>query len=204
MDFPFNPFAEFPHGNGFGFLVFQKGCRRAVLVESIRRGRVAGRRLEPRDFKRMRDGEFAHVECLLHFLDKVRQTQACIDVFLGAPDFLGKRFDGVGVGLQLHQGRIAPRLIEFVHVGALQVFDELQFEAFRVGEFANACGNGFPLGEFRSAVSPRSGHEFKGTRLAVRQRTDENGLQDAMLPDVVRKFRQLVSSNVRLGLVFDS
>jgi hypothetical protein len=59
----------------------------------------------------------------------------------------------------------------------------LQFETFRVGEFAHGRGNGCPLGKFRSAVTPRSGHQFKETVLAVRQRPDEDGLQDAMLAD---------------------
>ena len=119
------------------------------------------------------------------------QAQPSVDVFLGAPDFLGERFDGVGVGLQLHERGVASGLVEFVHVGALQILDELQFEAFRVGEFADACRNGFPFRDSGSAVTPRSGHEFEETVLAIRQWTDENGLQDAVLADVVGKFRQL-------------
>jgi len=121
----------------------------------------------------------------------MRQAQSRIDVFLGAPNFLSERFDSVGVRLQLHEGRIAPRFVEFVHVGALQVFDKLQFEAFRVGEFADAGRNSFPPSEFRSAVAPRSGHEFVKSILTVRRGTDEDRLQDAMLANVGCKFRQL-------------
>ena len=69
-------------------------------------------------------------------------------------------------------------------IGALQVFDELQFEAFGVGEFADARGNSLPFGELRSAEAPRSGDEFKETVLATR--ADEDGLQDTVLADIAR------------------
>jgi hypothetical protein len=48
----------------------------------------------------------------------------------------------------------APCFVEFLQVGVLQVLDELEFEALRVGEFANARGNGFSSGDSRSAVTP--------------------------------------------------
>jgi len=78
--------------------------------------------------------------------------------------------------------------IEFVHVGALQVFDQLQFEALRVGELADAGGNCFAPGELRGAIAPRSGHEFKLVRFTIRQRANENGLEDAVLPDISGEF----------------
>jgi hypothetical protein len=192
MDFGFNPLAKFPHGcYCFGFLVFQKGCRRSVIREASGESALLVCRLEPRNFKCVRDRQFACVEGVLDFFDKMHQAQSRIDIFLGTPDFLGKRFDRVGVGLQVHEGRIAPRFVEFVHVGALQVFDELQFKAFRVGEFSDRGRDGFPLGYPRSSVAPCSGHKFKETVLSVRQWSNENGLQDAMLTDVAGEFRQL-------------
>jgi hypothetical protein len=48
--------------------------------------------------------------------------------------------------------RITSRFVKFVHVGALQVFDELQFKALHVGEFADGGRNGFPSGKFRGAI----------------------------------------------------
>src|ERR1700675_4220795 len=78
-----------------------------------------------------------------------------------------------------------------MHVGALQILDELEFEAFRVGEFANACRNPFSSRDWRSGVAPRSRHEFKEAVRTARQRTDENGLEDAVLADVAGEFRQL-------------
>ncbi len=81
---------------------------------------------------------------------------------------LRHRPDRIGVGLQLHERRIAACFVKLVHVGALQVFDQLQFEALRVGELADAGGNGFTPGELRGAVAPRSGHEFKPVRFAAR------------------------------------
>ena len=136
----------------------------------------------------MRDGQFRCIERPLHFVHKVRETQTSVYVFFGASDLVGQRFDGVGIGLQLHEGRI-PRLVSWTW--GLQVFDELQFETFRVGEFADARGNGLPFSELRSAVPPHSGDKFKEAVLAARQRTDKDGLHDAMLPDVARKFREL-------------
>ena len=73
------------------------------------------------------------------------EPQASINVFLRTPDFLGKGFDGVGVRLHLHEGRIATGFVQLVHVGALEVFDELQFEALRVGELADCGGDRFAL-----------------------------------------------------------
>ena len=78
-----------------------------------------------------------------------------------------------------------------MHIGALQVLDELQFEAFRVSEFADARRNSFPSRDLGGAVTPRSSHEFEETVFAIRQWTDENGLQDAVLSDVAGKFGQL-------------
>ena len=138
----------------------------------------------------MRDGQLAGVEGLLNFVHEMGQAQTSVDVFLGAPDFLGERFHGVGIGLQLHEGGIASRLVEFVHVGALKVLNELQFETLRIGEFADARRDSLPACDTGGAVTPRSSHEFKETVLATRQRADENGLQDAVLADA-GKFRQL-------------
>jgi hypothetical protein len=132
----------------------------------------------------VRDGQLSGIESLLDLIHEMVQAQSGVHILLGPPDFLGERFDGVGVGLQLHESGIAACFVEFVHVGALQVFNQLQFEALRVGELADAGGNCFPSGELRGAIAPRSGHEFKLTGLAVRQRTNENGLQNAVLPDI--------------------
>ena len=100
MDFRFNPLAKFPYGYyRLGFLVFQQRRRCPVIREASDEGALLVGRLEPRNFERVRDRQFARVESLLNVFDKMRQTQSRIDVFLGAPDFLGKRFDSVGVGL---------------------------------------------------------------------------------------------------------
>jgi hypothetical protein len=45
---------------------------------------------------------------------------------------------------------------------------------------------GFLLGEFRSAVTSRSGDKFIESRFTSRQRTHENGLKDTVQSDVVR------------------
>jgi hypothetical protein len=70
-------------------------------------------------------------KCLLYFVDEMSQAQACVYVFFRPPYLLREDFDGVGVRLQMHEGGVALRLIEFVNVRALQVLDELEFEAFR-------------------------------------------------------------------------
>jgi hypothetical protein len=75
------------------------------------------------------------------------EPQASINVFLRTPDFLGQGFDSVGGRLHVHEGCVATGFVQLVYVGALQVFDELQFEALRVGELADYSGNGFALRE---------------------------------------------------------
>src|SRR6266852_2082124 len=172
------------------FWSFRYGCRRPVTREALREGASLVARLEPCNFKRVRDRQLCGIEGLLNFVHELGQTQASIDVLFRATDFFGERFDGIGIRLQLHEGGVAPRLVEFVHVGALQVLDKLQFEAFRVGEFADARRNGFPFRDSRSAVTPRTRYECKEAVLAAGQRTEENGLQDAVLADVAREFRQ--------------
>ena len=77
-----------------------------------------------------------------------------------------------------------------MHVGALQVFDELEFEALRIGEFADARGNRFHLGEFRSALPPRSCHEFIRVWFSVGRRAHQDRLQYPVQSDVVRQFSE--------------
>jgi hypothetical protein len=48
------------------------------------------------------------------------------------------------------------------------------------------AGMGFLLGEFRSAVTSRSGDKFIESRFTSRQRTHQNGLMDTVQSDVVR------------------
>jgi hypothetical protein len=78
-----------------------------------------------------------------------------------------------------------------MHVGPLQIFDELEFEALGVAEFANGCRNAFPPREFRSTVAPRSGYELVTARFAARHRAHEDGLENAVLPDIVGKLGEL-------------
>lgn len=47
----------------------------------------------------------------------------------------------------MHEGCVATGFVQFVYVGALEVFDELQFEALGIGELADCSGNGFALRE---------------------------------------------------------
>ena len=60
-------------------------------------------------------------KCLLYFVDEMSQAQACVYVFFRPPYLLREDFDGVGVRLQMHEGGVALRLIEFVNVRALAV-----------------------------------------------------------------------------------
>jgi hypothetical protein len=120
VDFPFNPLARLPHGGGFRFPVFQDGGCVAMSRKTFLQSALLVVRLQAGDFKRVRDGKLLGVKRLLRFFD-----------FLRSRDFLGERFDCVGLRLELHQRCVAPRFIEFVHVGALQVFDDLQLETIR-------------------------------------------------------------------------
>jgi hypothetical protein len=64
------------------------------------------------------------------------------------------------------------RLVEFVHVGPLQVLNELQFEILRVGEFALRCA---------ILRAPATSSNAPASR---RQGMDENWLESAVLPNV--------------------
>jgi hypothetical protein len=112
VDFPLNPLAKQPYGNAFGFLVLESCRRGAVLREALRECAVLIGWLQARDFEGVRDAQFSRVEGLLDLVHEMDQTQPRIDVFFGPSDFLGKGLDGVGVGLQLHQGGVAPRFVE--------------------------------------------------------------------------------------------
>ncbi len=147
MDFAFNPLPKRAHGDGFGFLVLQDCRRRSVRREALGQSTPLVFGLESCNFEGMGDCQLSDVEGVLGFIDEMDKAQTGVHIFLGAPDFLGEGFDCVGVRLQLHERGITARLVEFVHIGALQVLDELQFEAFGVGEFADASGNGLPLGK---------------------------------------------------------
>jgi hypothetical protein len=69
----------------------------------------------------------------------------------------------------------------------------------RVGELADAGGNCLAPGELRGAIAPRPRHEFKLARFAVRQRANENGLENAVLPDIAGVMLQPAFCVRRLG-----
>jgi hypothetical protein len=81
----------------------------------------------------MRKRKLLVVERPLYVFDQMSEPQASVNVFLRPPDFLCQGFDSVGVRLHLHEGCVATGFVQFVYVGALEVFDELQFEALGVG-----------------------------------------------------------------------
>jgi hypothetical protein len=121
VDFAFDPGAEFTHRDGFGLPVFQgRRCRTVIWKTLLQRAPLVVR-LQSRNFKRVRDGQPSDIERLLTFVDQVYEAQPGIDIFLGASDFFGGDFDGVILGLQLHEGRVAACLAGFVSVGLRDV-----------------------------------------------------------------------------------
>jgi hypothetical protein len=86
--------------------------------------------------------------------------------------------------------------------GGSRFFDELEFKALGVDQFAHADWDGFPVGQFRSAVAPRAGNKFVDSRFGVREWTDEDGLQNAMQLDVGGKFSKVrfIEGTPRVGL----
>jgi len=73
-----------------------------------------------------------------------------------------------------------------------------------VGQFAYSRRDAFALCEFRGAVTARLGHKLIRARFPFGKRTQENRLEDAVLSNVVREFRQLgfIKEASRVGFGF--
>jgi len=87
-----------------------------VLREAFGKGAPLIVGLQPRNFKCMRDGQPTGVERFLRFVNQLQKTRPGVNVFFRPPDFLSHRFDRVTVRLELHEGGVATRFVEFVHV----------------------------------------------------------------------------------------
>ncbi len=80
MDFAFNPCAEFAHGHGFRFAIFEDGSGIAMFREAFPQSALLVFRLQSSDFKGVRHGEFRGAKRLLGFVYKVEQLQSTVHV----------------------------------------------------------------------------------------------------------------------------
>ena len=88
MDVLLDPYAQLADRDIFRFPVLENGRCRFVVRKTLPPGPALVVRLEPGNFKGMRDGEPADVERLLRFLSQVHQAKPSVHIFLRTPDFL--------------------------------------------------------------------------------------------------------------------
>jgi hypothetical protein len=72
-----------------------------------------------------------------------------------------------------------------VNVGPLQVLDQLQFEALRIGQLADRARYRLPPSENGGAVAARADDQFERVGSPLGQRANQNRLQDPVDLNVV-------------------
>ena len=56
----------------------------------------------------------------------MHQPETGVDVLFRTADLFRESLNGIDSGFDLHQSSVTSGLVQFMNVGALQVFDELQ------------------------------------------------------------------------------
>ena len=109
--------------------------------------------------------------------------------------------DGVSGPFAFEQGAKPLRFLERMHVGPMNVFDDLRFERFRVGEDNDADGNFLQARPLRGAITPRSRNDFEVAVHSPREQRRE----DAFAADALGQFLQslLIERLARVGRGFD-
>jgi len=81
--------------------------------------------LQPCDFEGVGNRQLVVIEGLLRFGNELNQAQSSTHVLRRSANSGSDAFDSVGVGLKFDEGGVTLRLIEWVHVHALHVFNDL-------------------------------------------------------------------------------
>jgi hypothetical protein len=108
----------------------------------------------------MRHRELPGAKCILGLVDKPQELQTPADVGGRARHFERDGFKRVARRIEALQGGVTLRFVEFMHVLAQQVFDELQLRCLGVAQLADGRGNRFAPCQFRGAKAARPDHQF--------------------------------------------
>ena len=92
---------------------------------------------------------------------KLDQSQSRCDVCGILANLGSDLLDGVLRLLKPHQRGEALRLVQRMHVAALQVFDDAGFECLSIGQFDDADRRGFKSSQLRRTIAPRSGNDLE-------------------------------------------
>ena len=122
------------------------------------------------------------VDVVLNRLRQLQQADGVGDVAAAAADDMAERV--LGVVEFLDQLAIAARFFDRVQIGALDVFDEGDFERLGVGEGADDDGHFMQARLLRRAPAPFAGDDLVLVGLA-RNGADNNRLEDAFFADRV-------------------
>ena len=93
------------------------------------------------------------------------------------------------------------RFFQWVNVPALEIFNQLRLQCFRIGKVDDANGYGFRLGQLRGAVTTRSGHDLEA---AFIQRPYQQGREYALTANGCGQFFQcrVLEDATRVGFRF--
>jgi hypothetical protein len=139
-------------------------------------------------------------ESVRRWTDEVQQLQSLGYMRSGFRDSRRNSLNGVFGAFSVEQCAEALRFFERMNIGPLNVFDDLQFLCFGIGEVFDAGGNFGNSGAFRSAEPPRSGHDFKGPLTRRTKRGESTPCVRMLAASSSRRS----SSNALRGLVGDS
>src|SRR5580704_15521625 len=94
-------------------------------------------------------------------LCEVQELEAFSDERRGLSRFRRYLLNGVVGSFSVQQSAKPLRFLERMHVGPLNILDDLNFKSLRIGERANADGDFFQTCPLRRTVTPGTCDDFK-------------------------------------------
>src|SRR6267378_5853007 len=107
------------------------------------------------------DADVSSGESIGGGLCEVQELEAFSDERCGLSRFRRYLLNGVVCSFSVEQSTKTLRFLERMHVGPLNILDDLNFKNLRIGKCANADRNFLQTRPLRSAVTPRSCDDFK-------------------------------------------
>ena len=145
--------------------------------------------------------DFIFIESLDHCRREFRQLEA-LGAINGRFSRLGcYLLDGVFRLVKIQQSTEALCFLQWMHVPALEVFNQLRLQCFRIRVVDDADWNGFRFGHLRRAVTPRSGNDLKA---AFVQRPHKQRREHALTANAGGQFFKglILEDATRVGLRF--
>src|ERR1700733_8647065 len=196
QDVLLNPCLQMPdrENDALGFAV---ASRTPLLLKAFLQRLFLFIERQLRQQQRMANADLFTVELLYDNLGQLSQLQARGDVSGRLTDLGGNLLDAVFRFFQVEQCFKAPRLLQRMHVAALEVFDELRFQYLRVGHLADFDWDNFFPRDLRGTETLRSEDDF----IALVFGSHKQGCENSLRVDAAGKLfqKRLIEDAARVG-----